>query len=186
MLSGEYDAVAQIFKHEFGCRCSDCNSKRFAVLDGWIRDIRGWLETQPGATEGDGSPLDGVLRVVHRKDVRIKELNAKLSDAEAEITDLKDCRDLLIRLGRISGCEHVDSPDERIAQVRHIERAFDQLIHERNEAREQLAAVGSGDDFSHRLKTLTILTKIAIEAGRLDNPVQRLTRILDIIGTFEG
>lgn len=60
------------------------------------------------------------------------------------------------------------------------------LIAEVTRLRRQLTAVGSGDDFSHRLKTLTLLTKIAIEAGRLDNPVQRLTRILDIIGTFEG
>lgn len=48
-----------------------------------------------------------------------------------------------------------------------------------------LAKVGEGD-FAWRLKTLTVLTKIASEAGRLDNPVRRLTRILEIIGAFEG
>lgn len=48
-----------------------------------------------------------------------------------------------------------------------------------------LARAGGGD-FAWRLKTLTVLTKIAGEAGRLDNPVQRLTRILEIIATFEG
>lgn len=43
-----------------------------------------------------------------------------------------------------------------------------------------------GGDFAWRLKTLTVLTKIASEAGRLDNPVKRLTRILEIIAAFEG
>jgi hypothetical protein len=41
-----------------------------------------------------------------------------------------------------------------------------------------------GGDFAWRLKTLTVLTKIASEAGRLDNPHSQLRRILEIIGAL--
>lgn len=85
MFSGRYDADTQSFKHEVGCRCSDCNAKRLAVLDGWTRDIRGWLETQPGPTEGDASPLDGIRRVMERKEARIDQLERELAAAEARI-----------------------------------------------------------------------------------------------------
>jgi hypothetical protein len=42
------------------------------------------------------------------------------------------------------------------------------------------------DAFSMRLKMLGLLTKISREAGRIDNPVRRLTRILEIIAAYEG
>lgn len=43
-----------------------------------------------------------------------------------------------------------------------------------------------GGDFAWRLKALTVLTEIASEAGRLDNPHSQLKRIWEIIGAFEG
>lgn len=46
------------------------------VYSQWIRDIRAWLETQPGATEFDGSPLDGILRVMRHKDERLAAAEA--------------------------------------------------------------------------------------------------------------
>jgi hypothetical protein len=53
------------------------------VSEQWVRDIRAWLETQPGATEFDGSPLDGVQRVMSIKDQRIAELKTQLAEARA-------------------------------------------------------------------------------------------------------
>jgi len=50
------------------------------VSEAWVRDIRKWLEAQPGATEFDGSPLDGVQRVMQYKDTRIVELEQQLAD----------------------------------------------------------------------------------------------------------
>jgi len=127
------------------------------VYEQWVRDIRAWLEEQPGATEFDGSPLDGVMRVMSIKDTRIAELETQLAEARALVTEAK----------------------ERDKDVYWLSREW----HARTE---QLATFRACDDFSYRLKTLKILTKIASEAGRLDNPVRRLTRILEIIGTFEG
>ena len=46
------------------------------VYSQWIRDIRAWLETQPGVTEGDGSPLDGILRVMKHKDDQLAAAEA--------------------------------------------------------------------------------------------------------------
>jgi predicted RNA-binding Zn-ribbon protein involved in translation (DUF1610 family) len=59
------------------------------VSEAWVRDIRAWLETQPGATEFDGSPLDGVQRVMRYKDERIAELEQQVRELMTEITAAK-------------------------------------------------------------------------------------------------
>jgi hypothetical protein len=62
--------------------------------------------------------------------------NQRLRD---EVADLVDCREHLRQLGKISGCNHVESSDERSTQVRHIEQAFDRLDTERNDFQQMLA-----------------------------------------------
>lgn len=80
------------------------------IVDAWLKDIRAWLETQPGATEGDGSPLDGVLRVTAYRDKQIAnlqqelELRQKQLDArDDEVTRVKSaCKELLLSLSIVS------------------------------------------------------------------------------------
>ena len=47
-----------------------------------------------------------------------------LNEAQDE---LDGCKQLLRELGRLCGCDHVESPDEREQQSRHIEEAFEKL-----------------------------------------------------------
>ena len=44
----------------------------------WIADIRSWLEEQTGATEFDGTPIDGIRRVMAAKDTEIERLREEL------------------------------------------------------------------------------------------------------------
>ena len=60
------------------------------ISEGWVRDIRKWLEKQPGATEFDGSPLDGVQRVMKRKDVRIEQLENELGFKQRQLDQRDD------------------------------------------------------------------------------------------------
>ena len=62
---------------------------------------------------------------------------ARLRD---EVASLEDCREHLRQLGQISGCDHVESPDCRAQQVRHIEEAFEKLQDENRELRSQLGS----------------------------------------------
>lgn len=50
------------------------------VYSQWIRDIRAWLETQPGVTEGDASPLDGIVRVMKHKDEQLADCRRLLRE----------------------------------------------------------------------------------------------------------
>lgn len=49
--------------------------------------------------------------------------------------ELEDCKQLLRELGRFCGCDHVESPDDREQQTRHIEEAFENLKDENRRLR---------------------------------------------------
>ncbi len=68
----------------------------------------------------------------------LDELHQEIARLRDEVASLDDCREHLRRLGQISGCDHVDSPDSRAQQVRHIEDVFDHLQDEIRELRIQL------------------------------------------------
>jgi hypothetical protein len=124
---------------------------------------------------------------IHQEQCEERDL---INDAMEELTRLRQCERLQQDMNTIYS---VATLTQQLAEARALvteakERDKDVywLSREWHARAEQLATSGACDDFSYRLKTLTILTKIASEAGRLDNPVRRLTRILEIIGTFEG
>lgn len=88
---------------------------------GGSKRMAGWMWT---AQTAEIERLTNVVRDREKRLVTAEIVNQRLRD---EVSDLKDCREHLRRLGEIPGCDHVDSPDERGRQVLHIETAFRKL-----------------------------------------------------------
>lgn len=94
---------------------------------------------------------------------RLSQENAKLrrelEQANAEIGDLEDCRESLRRLGEYCGCDHVEDPDERSMQVRHIHEAFctlqQQLATARDENEQNLERINRWRDAYINLRDKT-------------------------------
>lgn len=66
---------------------------------------------------------------------RLRAGLARVTADRDKLLSLEDCREHLRTLGRYCGCDHVDSPDERLQQVRHIEEAFERLRDANHELR---------------------------------------------------
>jgi hypothetical protein len=67
----------------------------------------------------------------------IEQLREMLRVVTDERDALEDCKEHLRRLGEFCGCDHVESPDEREVQVRHIEEKFEELKDELHALREE-------------------------------------------------
>lgn len=82
----------------------------------------------------------GKVNIARSRVCELTQENAKLRSsldaAHAAIGDLEDCRESLRKLGEYCGCDHVDSPDERQMQVRHIREAFQAKEQENAKLRE--------------------------------------------------